>query len=79
MSNDKVQGEGDYDAARRFEKDESEFVKQHSKDGKPIRGDADKATDEPTQAEREGLSHAKGVDQDVKDAERMSNINKKKD
>jgi hypothetical protein len=26
--NDKIQGEGDYDAARRFDKDEAEFVKK---------------------------------------------------
>ena len=63
MGDDKVQGEGDYESARRFRKDEEHFVKEHTKDGKEILGSAEDATDELTPAEREGLSHAKGVDQ----------------
>ncbi|MEO7063161.1 MAG: hypothetical protein ABI082_05215 [Dokdonella sp.] len=61
MSDTKIQGEGDYDAARRFQKDEKNFVKEHTQGGEEILGSAEEATDEPTAAEREGLSHAKGV------------------
>ena len=63
MGDNKVQGEGDYESARRFRKDEEQFVKEHTKGGKEIRGSAEDATDELTPAEREGLSRAKGVDQ----------------
>ena len=34
--NDKVQGEGDYASARRFQKDEKQFVEEHTKGGKAI-------------------------------------------
>lgn len=77
MSDDKVQGEGDYEAARRFKKDEAQFVKRHTKDGKKIRGNAKNATDEPTAEEREGLSHAKRAEQDKRDSERMRKASKR--
>lgn len=80
MSNDKVQGEGDYKSARRFEKEESKFVKEHTKGGKEIMGSADEAPppDQLTPAEREGLSHAKSPEQDKRDAKVMRDLGKKK-
>lgn len=78
MGRDKVQGEGDYEAARRFREDETGFAKNHGKDGKKFRGDAEDATDKPTEEEREGRSHAKRADQDKHDARRMREMEKKK-
>ncbi len=79
MGNDKVQGEGDYEAARRFQEDETRFVQQRTKDGKPIKGDAAAATDEPTAAERAGLARAKDGGQDGRDAERMRKLEERGD
>ena len=69
MSNPKdstheIQGEGDYDAARRYDKAAREFaesgkVDEAARDAKPTTpGEAD----EMSRAEREGKSHAKGED-----------------
>jgi len=57
-----VQGEGDYEAGRRFDKSEREFVKsgkvqQHSGEAQPQ--DAAEASD-MSRAEQEGKSHSKG-------------------
>lgn len=41
-------------------------------------GDAGKASDTLTQAEREGRSHAKGLDQEKRDAELMEKLEKKR-
>lgn len=79
MGNDKVQGEGDYEAARRFQQDEKRFVEQRTRDGKPIKGDAAAATDEPTAAERAGLARAKDGGQDGRDAERMRKLEERGD
>lgn len=79
MGDNKVQGEGDYESARRFDKIEAAFVKKNTKDGKTIRGSAEEATDEPTAEEREGLSHAKDGEQDKRDAELMNKLEKKRD
>ncbi len=70
----KVQGEGDYESARRFGKGQQRFVKKHTKGGKEIRGDAQAASDELTPAEREGRSHAKDGGQDRRDAEKMDKL-----
>ena len=73
----KVQGEGDYASARRFQKDEKDFVEEHTKGGRTIRGDATAATDAPTPAEREGLARARGGGQDERDAQRMRKLEEK--
>lgn len=59
-----VQGEGDYDAARRYDKSVEEFAKsgkveQAARDAKPT---SEAEADELRQAEQEGKSHAKGED-----------------
>ena len=79
MGNDKVQGEGDYEAARRFQQDEKRFVEQRTRDGEQIKGDAAAATDEPTAAERAGLARAKDGGQDGRDAERMRKLEERGD
>jgi hypothetical protein len=63
-SNDRVQGEGDYEAARRYDRDQREFVQsgrvdQAARDARPQNpGEAE----EMTRAEDEGRSHSKGED-----------------
>lgn len=59
-----VQGEGDYEAARRFDKASAEFVKTHDVE-KLARGAAPKSPAEEQgmrRAEEEGRSHRHGVD-----------------
>ena len=61
---DRVQGEGDYEAARRYDKAAREFaesgkVEEAARDAKPT--SAEEAA-ELIRAEREGKSHAKGED-----------------
>jgi hypothetical protein len=77
--NDKVQGEGDYASARRFQKDEKQFVEEHTKGGKAIEGNAAEATDQPTAAEREGLARARDGGQDERDARRMRKLEEQGD
>jgi hypothetical protein len=58
----KVQGEGDYDAARRFDKAERDFVQSGKvKEGvqKAPPGSAEEAA-QMTEAERQGKSRSKG-------------------
>lgn len=76
MADDKIQGEGDYASARRYQHETKRFVKEHTKGGKTIKGAADEATDEPTPEEREGLSHARSGDE--RDAQVMRDLAKKK-
>ena len=78
MATKKIQGEGDYESARKFNKDEQEFVKEHTKGGKEIRGDAEAASDELTPAEREGRSRARDSEEDRRDAELMDRLEKKR-
>jgi hypothetical protein len=57
-----VQGEGDYEAARRFDKSERDFVqsgKASERSGKAAPRDSAEAS-ELDEAEREGRSHSKG-------------------
>jgi hypothetical protein len=72
MGDEKIQGEGDYESARRYRQETERFVKEHTRDDETIRGNADEATDELTPAEREGLSHAR--DGDERDAEVMREL-----
>jgi hypothetical protein len=71
-SNDGVQGEGDYEAARRYDRDQREFVQsgrvdQAARDARPQKpGEAD----EMARAEDEGRSHSKGEDPLVEQPEK---------
>ena len=60
----RVQGEGDYDAARRYDKATTDFAKsgkvdEAARDAKPT---SPAEADELRRAEDEGKSHAKGED-----------------
>lgn len=72
----KVQGEGDYESARRFNDESHKFVAEHTKDGQQIKGTASEATDSKTPAERKAQSHAKSGEQDKRDAKMLSDLQK---
>lgn len=62
--NSKVQGEGDYDAARRYDKAAHEFaesgkVEEAARDARPK---TPEEAEELSRAERAGKSHSKGED-----------------
>lgn len=63
-ANDKVQGEGDYEAARRYDKAAREFAESGKVDDAAREAAPDDAGEAEAlkQAEREGASHAKGED-----------------
>jgi hypothetical protein len=65
----KVQGEGDYESAREYNRDTKRFVDEQRKQGKPIKGEADKASDKLEPEEKEALSHARSGTQDERDAD----------
>ena len=74
----KVQGEGDYEAARRYNEETSKFVKDKEKSGEKIHGSAKDASDKLTPAEEVGLKHAKGGGQDKLDADLLRKLEKEK-
>jgi hypothetical protein len=73
----KVQGEGDYESARRYNDETRQFVADHTKGGKEIKGSAAEASDELTPAEQEAVSHAKSGAEDKRDAKMLSDMEKK--
>lgn len=79
MGDKKVQGEGDYEGARRYRKAVKKTIEKREKEGKPLKGHADKATAKLTRAEREGRSHAKEPQQDKRDARYMDELENDKD
>jgi hypothetical protein len=72
----KVQGEGDYDAARRYNEETSKFVKDKAKKGENLKGSAKDAVDELTPAEKDALKHAKSGGQDKRDADLLRKLEK---
>ena len=74
----KVQGEGDYESARRYDEKTKRFVDEKTKDGKPIEGSASEASDELTPEEREALSRAKSGDVDKRDADALREAEKQR-
>ena len=74
----KVQGEGDYEAARRYNKETRKFVEDKEKAGETIKGEADQATDKLSPAEKAALKHAKSGSQDKRDAELLRKLEKKR-
>jgi hypothetical protein len=65
----KVQGEGDYEAARRYDEETKRFVDEKTKGGKSLEGSAAEATDELSPEEREARARAKSPEQDKRDAD----------
>ena len=67
----KIQGEGDYESARRYDEKTKRFVEEKTREGKPLEGSASEASDELTPEEREALSRAKSGSEDKRDAEAL--------
>jgi hypothetical protein len=74
----KVQGEGDYESARRYNEETAKFVKDKAKSGESIRGSAAEASEELTPEEQTALKHAKGAAQDRRDADLLRKLEKEK-
>lgn len=74
----KIQGEGDYESARRYDEETKRFVDEKTKDGKPLKGDASKASDKLTPEEQEALSRAKSGSEDKRDADAMRDAEQKR-
>ena len=67
----KVQGEGDYESARRYDEETKRFVDEKTRGGKALGGSASEASDKLTAEEKEALSRAKSVGQDKRDADAL--------
>lgn len=67
----KVQGEGDYESARRYDEETKRFVEEKTKSGKPMKGTASDASDKLTPEEKEAWSRAKSGEQDKRDADAL--------
>ena len=67
-STDKVQGEGDYDAARRYDKSVEDFAQSGKVDdaARAAKPQSPQQASELERAEREGASHSKGEDSGAK-------------
>lgn len=67
----KVQGEGDYESARRYDEKTKRFVDEKAKEGKPLEGSAPEASDKLTPEEEKALARAKSRGEDKKDADAL--------
>ena len=74
----KVQGEGDYESARRYDEETKRFVDEKTKGGKPLKGSASEASDKLTPEEKEALSRAKSGGEDKRDAEALREAEKRR-
>lgn len=74
----KVQGEGDYESARRYDEETKRFVDEKTQGGKTIKGSAAEASDKLTPEEKEALARAKSVSEDQKDADALREAEKKR-
>lgn len=74
----KVQGEGDYESARRYDEETKRFVDEKAKAGEPLKGSASEASDKLTPEEREALSRAKSGGEDRRDADALREAEKQR-
>jgi hypothetical protein len=74
----KIQGEGDYESARRYDEETKRFVDEKTKGGRTIKGSASEASDNLTPEEKEALARARSGDEDQKDAEALREAEKKR-
>jgi hypothetical protein len=70
----KNQGEGDYEAAERYDERTRKFVEAKQKAGEELKGSAAEASATLTPAEEEALKHAKRGDEDRRDAEQLRKL-----
>lgn len=73
----KVQGEGDYESARKYNEKTREFVKDQQDKGAELQGSAAEAQEGLTAAEQEALARAKHGEQDKRDAKLLRNLESK--
>lgn len=74
----KIQGEGDYESARRYDEQTKRFVEESKKAGKPLEGSASEASDKLTPEEREARARAKSAGEDKRDAEALREAEKRR-
>lgn len=74
----KVQGEGDYESARRYDEETKRFVDEKTKAGKPLKGSATEASDKLTPEEEKALARAKSLQQDKRDADALREAEKRR-
>ena len=74
----KVQGEGDYESARRYDEETKRFVEEKTKGGKPLKGSASEASDKLTPEEKEALARAKSGGQDQQRRRSMREAEKRR-
>jgi hypothetical protein len=74
----KVQGEGDYESARRYDEKTKRFVEEKTKAGKPLEGSASEASDKLTPEEEAGRARAKSGGQDKRDAKVLRDAEKQR-
>ena len=73
----KVQGEGDYESAREYNEETRKFVDEHTRKGEELKGSAAEASNELTPAEKKARKHAKAGEQDRRDAQVLSELERK--
>lgn len=74
----KVQGEGDYESARKYNEATREFVKDQQDKGADMKGDASEAQDKLSASEKEALARAKHGEQDKRDADLLKKLETKR-
>lgn len=74
----KVQGEGDYESARRYDEETKRFVDEKTKGGKTLEGSASEASDKLTPEEEEARARAKSSGQDKRDADVLREAEEKR-
>ncbi|HEV7138813.1 MAG TPA: hypothetical protein VGN43_19410 [Steroidobacteraceae bacterium] len=74
----KVQGEGDYESARRYDEETKRFVDEKTKGGKTLEGSASEASDKLTPEEEAARARAKSVSQDKRDADVLREAEKQR-
>lgn len=75
----KVQGEGDYESARRYDEKTKRFVEEKTQGGKTLEGSAAEASDKLTPEEKAALARAKSGSQDKRDAAVLREAEKKRE
>jgi hypothetical protein len=73
----KIQGEGDYESAREYNEETRKFVEEHTQGGKELEGTAAEASEQLTPEEQAALKRAKSGSQDQRDAQLLSDLEKK--
>lgn len=76
----KVQGEGDYESARRYDEETKRFVEEKTKTGggKALEGSAAEASDELTPEEKAALARARSGSEDKRDADALREAEKRR-